>query len=133
MFSPPMEHLLDREVGCFVIDTTCVDPANHLLFSDVHNADMQVTFQTGRFRTAEPPTCPCQYIADFISDSFLTSEDLARLIDILFANAIDQWDHYCPVSRADADCSNFVDVLDLSLLIDHLYASGPEPCDPCAR
>jgi hypothetical protein len=123
---------LNQEVGCFVIDTTCVDPANHLLFSDVYNADMPVTFQRGRFCTTEPPACQCQYIADFNADGFLTAEDLAQLIDILFANATDQWDHYCPVSRADADCSSYVDVLDLSLLIDHLYASGPPPCDPCA-
>ena len=31
----------------------------------------------------------------------------------------------------DFDCDGFSTALDLSGLIDHLFAGGAEPCDPC--
>lgn len=76
-------------------------------------------------------TCVCPNQHDFDTDGFITSIDLARLIDILYAGAPDTQDPLCPVSRGDGDCDGFPTALDLSKLIDHLYAGGAAPCNPC--
>jgi hypothetical protein len=53
------------------------------------------------------------------------------MIDILFAGKPDVQDPSCPATRSDFDCDGFATSLDLAALIDHLFASGPGPCDPC--
>ena len=55
------------------------------------------------------------------------------VIDILFAGAPDIKDPNCTVPRADLDCDEFSTALDLSIMIDHLFAGGDAPCDPCAK
>ena len=36
------------------------------------------------------------------------------------------------LGRADFDCDGFPTAIDLGKLIDHLFAGGDGPCDPCA-
>jgi hypothetical protein len=75
--------------------------------------------------------CSCPYQGDFDEDTFVTSIDLAAVIDILFASSPDPQDPNCPTTRADLDCDDFTTPLDLSVIIDYLFASGPPPCNPC--
>jgi hypothetical protein len=78
------------------------------------------------------PPCFCPYQSDFDIDGFITSLDLATLIDILFGGVDPTYDPPCPSPRGDFDCDGFTTPLDLGGLIDHLFASGPGPCDPCS-
>jgi len=50
----------------------------------------------------------------------------------LFAGQLDVQDPVCPSPRADFDCDQFSTALDLASLIDHLFAGGDGPCEPCA-
>jgi hypothetical protein len=53
------------------------------------------------------------------------------MIDVLFAGKPDIKDPLCPGTRSDFDCDGFATALDLGNLIDHLFAGGRGPCDPC--
>jgi hypothetical protein len=57
---------------------------------------------------------------------------LGTTIDILFAGEPDVNNPLCPNPRADYDCDGFNTSLDLAGIIDHLFAGGALPCDPCA-
>ena len=50
---------------------------------------------------------------------------------IFWAGRPDVQDCRCPSPRSDVDCDGFATSLDLFILIDHLNAGGPPPCDPC--
>jgi hypothetical protein len=54
------------------------------------------------------------------------------LIDVIFAGTPEVQDPGCPTSRGDFDCDGFPTALDLGGLIDHIFAGGDPPCDPCA-
>jgi subtilisin family serine protease len=77
--------------------------------------------------------CLCPSQGDFDSDNFITSIDLASLIDVLFSGGTDIIDPWCSTSRGDLDCDAFATALDLAVMIDHLFSGGPPPCDPCAQ
>jgi hypothetical protein len=94
------------------------------------NADQVDTDRDG---IGDACDCDCLYQDDFDEDGFITSLDLAALIDILFAQDPDIKDDNCPVPRGDDDCDGFTTALDLAIKIDYLFASGPGPCDPCAK
>jgi hypothetical protein len=80
----------------------------------------------------QPDTsCNCPAQGDIEPDGFLTSLDLAAIIDALFVEGPNPQDIYCPTYRFDLDCDFFTTALDLSIIIDHLFVSGPDPCEPC--
>jgi hypothetical protein len=78
-----------------------------------------------------PCTCACPSQGDGDADGFVTSLDLALIIDVLFAGATEPQDVCCPTTRFDVDCDGFTTALDLSVVIDYLFAGGSGPCDPC--
>jgi hypothetical protein len=75
--------------------------------------------------------CQCPNQGDVEPDGFVTSLDMAAVIDALFASGDDPQDPDCPTTRFDFDCDGFTTSLDLAIVIDHLFAAGPGPCDPC--
>ena len=81
--------------------------------------------------TTVPCNCICPRQGDFDEDGFLTSVDVASLIDIVFFNGSDITDPVCSSTRGDFNCDSFADSVDLSLLIDHVFFGGVGPCDPC--
>jgi hypothetical protein len=116
--------------GTFEIDTTCMDPSNHLVYIETGLVVTIPAFYKGIITIGDP--CSCQHQSDSEPDGYVTALDLAACIDILFAGAEDIQDPSCPSPRFDFDCDTFSTALDLSGLIDHLFVSGPGPCDPCA-
>jgi len=87
---------------------------------------------TGVF-TIDGEACDCPFQSDSDLDGFITSLDLARIIDILFAGSPSPQEPLCLSPRFDFDCDGFVTALDLGQLIDHLFAGGVGPCDPCSQ
>jgi len=75
--------------------------------------------------------CECLHQSDMNGDNQLNSVDLNSVIDILFFNAENIQDPFCPGARADFDYNGSPDALDLNLLIEHLYFQGGAPCAPC--
>ena len=75
--------------------------------------------------------CACPFQNDYDADGFVTSLDLAALIDVLFAGDPEIQDPLCPAGRGDFDCDGFPTALDLGGVIDHLFAGGTAPCQPC--
>jgi hypothetical protein len=116
-------------LGTFEIDTTCTDPANRFVLIDEFGLPIVPSFVKGVITIG--PSCACPYQGDFDADGFVTSLDLAAIIDILFASAPDPQDPDCPATRSDLDCDGFATPLDLTAIIDHLFVSGSAPCDPC--
>jgi hypothetical protein len=113
----------------FFIDTTCVNPAGHLLFILYNGTtDPTLTFTPG---TITCERCECPYQGDGDEDGFLTVLDLQIIGRILFRGEDDVTDPQCATTRFDLDCDGFVTSLDLAVLIDHLFVNGPPPCDPC--
>jgi hypothetical protein len=51
---------------------------------------------------------------------------LARVIDLIFFGA----HPFPPYEPADLDCSGFVDVIDIAILIDYSFFGGVKPCAP---
>jgi hypothetical protein len=92
---------------------------------------------TGRsssdYATGVFTTCHCPSQGDIEPDGFITSLDLAAVIDALFAAGENPRDPVCPTYRFDLDCDAFTTSLDLSLIIDYLFVSGSGPCDPCVQ
>jgi hypothetical protein len=115
-------------VGTFEIDTCCVTPNNHLL---IPQCNSYVTYLPDFTKGVIEIICHCPYQCDYDEDGFLTSLDLAGLIDVLYAGVPEVSDPGCSTSRGDFNGDGFPDPLDLSVLIDYLYASGDPPCDPC--
>jgi hypothetical protein len=70
--------------GSFEIDTTCMDPATHLMFTKPDNQGVVPFFMRGVI-TIEPP-CHDR-LSDVDCDGFTTALDLSMIIDILFAGA----------------------------------------------
>jgi hypothetical protein len=80
----------------------------------------------------DPPPClVCPSQGDSEPDGFITSLDLAAVIDALFASGENPQDPDCPTFRFDLDCDEFTTPLDLSIMIDYLFANGEGPCVPC--
>jgi hypothetical protein len=77
------------------------------------------------FSTAQEFYLAVPYIlGDLDDDGFITSLDLAALIDVLFQGADVP---VPPDERADLNCDGFIDPLDLPIIIDHLFAGAPPP------
>jgi uncharacterized delta-60 repeat protein len=104
--------------------------------------DVYVTGQSGEdgsgtgydfatIRYAVRLTCDCPHQGDSEPDGFITSLDLAAVIDALFAGSDNPQDPDCQTFRYDADCDGATTSLDLAAVIDYLYAAGAGPCDPC--
>jgi hypothetical protein len=66
-------------------------------------------------------------LGDLDDDGFITSLDLAALIDVLFQGAQVP---VPPEERADLNCDGFIEPLDLPIMIDHLFAGEPPPVCP---
>lgn len=81
---------------------------------------------------ASEPGCLCPAQGDLDDDGFVTTLDVAILIDVLYAGGADVHDPQCPSTRSDIDCDGFPTTLDLGFLIDYAFAGGAPPCDPCA-
>jgi len=114
----------------FLIDTTCTDPANHLLFVDAATGiGVPVSVTPGTI-TCLPCACPRQ--GDLNDDGFYDVFDLLILVDILFKGHPDVQSPDCIVSKSDLDGDGFTTALDLPILINHIFAGGPQPSDPCA-
>ena len=58
--------------------------------------------------------------------------DLVGCADVVFKGAPDIQDPGCLTKRFDLDCDGFSTALDVAVMIDHLFAGGDPPCDPCA-
>jgi uncharacterized delta-60 repeat protein len=115
-------------VGSFEIDTCCITASNHVLMSKCGTGQTHYPdFTKGIIEII----CHCPYQCDYDEDGFLTSLDLAGLIDVLYAGVPEVSDPGCSTSRGDFNGDGFPDPLDLSVFIDYLYASGDPPCDPC--
>lgn len=115
-----------------VADSAWLGSGTHLRLVSYFDDKYPEYFASGSI-TIAAPSCDCPHQGDYDSDTFITSIDLSRLIDALFAGGDDPTDPNCPVPRGDLDCDGFTTAIDLSLLIDHLYAGGDPPCDPCAQ
>lgn len=98
---------------------------HHESIRDPNDRFESVSFQIG------PCDCPSQ--GDFDGDQQVTSLDLSRMIDVLFAGAANERAATCPCPQADFDCDKYSTAFDLSGLIDYLFAGGAGPCDPCAK
>lgn len=124
---------INDQDGTFEIDTTCIDPTNHLYWVEdgpfIKNG-IPATFTKGVVTVL---ACDCSFQSDFDADGFATALDLGSMIDLLFDGATDIHDQACPSTRGDFDCDGFATALDLGGLIDYLFAGGDPPCDPCIQ
>jgi len=116
--------------GTFEIDSTCRDPACHLLVLTSQGYALPMVFTKG---TIDVIPCDCPYQGDYDRSGFCSSADCGLLIDILFAGAPDVQDPVCPAPRSDMDCDGFTTPMDLAYMIDYLWAGGSHPCDPCTE
>jgi hypothetical protein len=115
--------------GMFEIDSTCRDPACHLLFDTPYGYVLPVTFTKGIISVIP---CDCPYQGDYDHTGWCNSADMALLIDILFKGVADTQDPSCPATRSDMDCDGFATPMDLAYMIDYLWDGGPWPCNPCS-
>ncbi|MEW5875207.1 MAG: dockerin type I domain-containing protein [Candidatus Zixiibacteriota bacterium] len=112
--------------GVFEIDTTCVTPANRLLFVAITHQGIRPSFTKGTITI-----CPCPWQGDFDEDGDIDAVDLAREIDIVFFGGLDIQDPGCPTSRCDWNADGFVDAVDLAKWINYVFFGGADPMNPC--
>lgn len=114
--------------GLLEIDTTCTDPANHLLFVDASDN----AFAPALLLSISHWETWCYFHGDLDLDGFVTPLDMGIEIDYLFAGGSVERNPYCAVvvDPADFNCDGWADAIDLSELIDHLFAGGHGPCNP---
>lgn len=119
--------------GSFEIDTVCMDPAVHIVYAiSVEGNEPNGIIPSFTKAVITVVECNCSHHGDLDGDSQITAMDLGLLIDhVLGGQPAPPADSSCPhVDWGDIDCSGFDDVLDVSLMIDVLYAGG-SICDPC--
>lgn len=75
--------------------------------------------------------CVCMYWGDPNYDGDINAIDMDILIKVLFENYLPSHSPKCPVGNSDYNCDCFLDALDLSRLIDYLFAGDYDICDPC--
>ena len=117
-------------LGTFEIDTTCVNPASHILIARFDGQpSTPLVFDKGLITVID---CVCAFQGDLNQDGERTNTDLALLIDLLFVGVHQGTPELsCPAGSNDLDCDGFPTAMDLGYLVDHLFAGGPEPCNPC--
>jgi Tol biopolymer transport system component len=125
--------LLDVEVsyteGLFEIDTTCVNPSNHLLLVSSDNIPLSdLTFTKGIIEVSD---CACSQQGDYDESGFIDVLDVHAEIDVLFMGGSEEQRLGCPASCGDFNYDGYPDVMDLSGLIDYVFVGGKAPCNPC--
>jgi hypothetical protein len=116
--------------GSFEIDTTCADPAAHVLFAAATGAPaLRVpTFQKGII-TLIP--CDCSHQGDINGDGVIDVFDVIDVIEIAFTDGTDPHDPDCPQTRGDVDNNGVADVFDVVYIIRTAFFGGASPVDPC--
>jgi hypothetical protein len=115
--------------GIFEIDTTCTDPANHLLFV---NNQYQSTIPSFSKGTIEIVNCLCPSQGDMDGNGVLDVFDVIEMVRVVFAGGMPPQDPGCPIERSDYNNDGISDVFDVIALIDGVFSSGSPPVDPCA-
>jgi len=110
------------------IDTTCMNPANHLLYLDASDQPIVPVVTIGTIHR----DWFCISHGDLDLDGWITAIDLGREIDYLFAAGPILTEPNCDglADGGDFNCDGFPDAIDLAGYIDHLFAGGQGPCDP---
>lgn len=120
-------------IGSFEIDTTCTNPANHLVFTQEDPpsyTSIVPTFTKGTI-TVTPGSCNCPMQGDINSDTAIDVFDVIGVIGIAFTGDPDPQDPACPKTRSDVNNDGVTDVFDVIYLIATAFSGGPNPVDPC--
>ena len=114
--------------GIFEVDTTCTDPANHLLYV---NNQWRLTLPTFTKGTIEIDTCLCLSQGDIDGNGVLDVFDLIEMLHVVFENGPPYQDPGCPTTRVDYNNDRVFDVFDVIALIDGIFMNGAPPVNPC--
>jgi len=129
------QEVANVQIICRIVDVLLIDPDADDVLTGCDNcptAYNPMQTDSDADGVGDACECNCPHQADFDTDGFRTSLDLASLIDVLFVGSVDIKDPFCPLARSDFDCDGFSTALDLAGLIDHLFAGQAGPCNPCA-
>ena len=115
--------------GQFIIDTTCINPANHMIFLTSDGYSPTIAFTAG---VVDVVSCDCPFQSDLDQSGYLDALDLSVQIDITFFQGAIPKMANCPENCADFNSDGTINALDLNGLIDHLFFGGNGPCNPCS-
>lgn len=76
--------------------------------------------------------CVCSCWGDPDCNGEINVLDMITLIRVLFENLLPSHSPKCPLADSDYNCDCFLDVIDLALVIDYLFAGYDDLCDPCS-
>jgi hypothetical protein len=116
--------------GVFEVDTSCVNPDNHLMWIDhLTGNPLLPTFEKGYTTIAS--TCDCPKQGDINGDGVIDVFDVIDVIGIAFSGGTDPKDPDCPTTRGDVDNNSVSDVFDVIYLIATAFSGGANPVNPC--
>ncbi|MEW5701556.1 MAG: hypothetical protein AB1792_04935 [Candidatus Zixiibacteriota bacterium] len=122
----------NANVGTFEIDTCCVTPGNHLMFTAGNGCNAEVRLPTFTKGTITLCDCPCD--GDPNCDGFVTVTDLTQAVNVAFRGAAPVFDPDCPKERTNVNCDDVTNILDVRLfecVAFHGYSPAQLFCNSC--
>jgi hypothetical protein len=119
--------------GTFEIDTTCTNPANHIVFTQEDPpayTNILPVFTKGIITVSTAP-CDCPKQGDIDGDGGIDVFDVINVIAAAFSGGLDPQDPGCPSTRSDVNYDGVTDVFDVIYQIETAFSGGPGPVDPC--
>ena len=134
----------NSKVGAFVVDTTCVAPANDLAYvaDDFIPYIVKPLFQMGAVGVGTDAAscvvaacdCPCHADPVNCGGPPLGILDVVSTIDVAFRGVPATHSPKCPFEDTDLDCGGVTDIVDVVRVIDVELRGVPRAdriCDPC--
>lgn len=116
--------------GSFEVDTTCVNPGNHPLFT-LDDAPAFTGVLPAFTKGTITVSCSCPSQGDMILFGEINIFDVIYVINVVFSGRPDMQDPQCSTGRSDVNADGISDVFDVIYLIATSFENGPAPADPC--
>lgn len=119
--------------GQFEVETTCVRPANHLVFgNDLFEPVAQIGFTKGVVTIGCGCDCHTDPVCDGVHDVF----DIVKIVDVALrgGDPVIDPNPMCPYENTNVNCDAGTDIIDLTLMM-LVVNSGADPdstfCEAC--
>ena len=107
---------VNASMGTFEIDTCCVTPGNHLMFTAGPACDDREVRQPA-FTKGVITLCNCPCDGDPECNGVVDVNDVVAAVNVAFRGGAPVFDPTCPKERTNVNCDDVTNILDVKLFI----------------